>query len=155
MSSEEGATEKGTALVQVFKPEETAVSRRLMDVIEAVVQQGEIEVHSTLQNLEHRLRAPSRRTRVLVLFASNRDALVSLLNGSDRLIGEFIILIVPDSQKETVSLGHRLRPRLLTYADSDFSEISAVLNHLAYRSENGTTNREITDTHEGECVHGD
>ena len=35
-----------------------------------------------------------------------------------------------DADRETVSMGHRLHPRLLVFPDSDFTEVSTVLSHL-------------------------
>jgi hypothetical protein len=42
-----------------------------------------------------------------------------------------IILILPNHEDETVVMGHRLEPRLLTYADGDFTDVSAVLGRIA------------------------
>jgi len=41
-----------------------------------------------------------------------------------------LILVLPDDDMETISLGHALRPRFVTYAESDFIDISAVLGKI-------------------------
>lgn len=59
-----------------------------------------------------------------------------------------IILVLPDSEPETVSLGHILRPRFITYGDSDYMDVSAILgkwgtvssNSLSYKPGIGTAN---------------
>ena len=41
-----------------------------------------------------------------------------------------ILLILPDRNKETVSAGHRLRPRYMSDADSDFEDVVAVVKQI-------------------------
>jgi hypothetical protein len=50
-----------------------------------------------------------------------------------------IILIAPDRDKETIAIAHRLRPRLLTYIDSDFADVFTVLANMIgdYHRPNG------------------
>ncbi len=46
------------------------------------------------------------------------------------------ILILPDSDPETISLGHALKPSFVTFIENDFSDALAVLNHIC-ESANG------------------
>ncbi|MCD6199973.1 MAG: hypothetical protein J7K15_15635, partial [Deltaproteobacteria bacterium] len=41
-----------------------------------------------------------------------------------------LILILPDREAGTIAKGHILRPRFLTYLDSDFTEVAAVLKKM-------------------------
>lgn len=41
-----------------------------------------------------------------------------------------LILVLPDDDIETISQGHALRPRFVTYVESDFIDISAVLGKM-------------------------
>jgi hypothetical protein len=38
-----------------------------------------------------------------------------------------IILVLPDRDDETVAMGHRLRPRMVSYNDGDYLDVAAVL----------------------------
>ena len=41
------------------------------------------------------------------------------------------IIILPDGEQVTISLAHKLYPRFLSYIDSDFSDVAAVLKKMA------------------------
>ena len=41
-----------------------------------------------------------------------------------------IVLILPDRKNETIVIGHKLRPRFLSYTDGDFKDIAAVLKKM-------------------------
>ena len=78
---------------------------------------------------------------VAVIMVANREELVMLArrkNVWDRL---WTILVLPDSEPETVTLGHALRPRFLTFTDSDFNDIVAVLNHFRESNNGNVCNR--------------
>ena len=52
---------------------------------------------------------------------------MNILELSELLHDRRIILVLPDSEPETVSLGHILRPRFITYGDSDYMDVSAIM----------------------------
>jgi hypothetical protein len=41
-----------------------------------------------------------------------------------------IVLILPDRNNETIVIGHKLRPRFLSYTDSDFIDVAVVLENM-------------------------
>jgi hypothetical protein len=41
-----------------------------------------------------------------------------------------IILVIPDRRPETLSLGHLLRPRYLSYEDGNFDDLASVLEKM-------------------------
>jgi hypothetical protein len=45
------------------------------------------------------------------------------------------IVILPDSNPDTVAKGHILRPRFLSYCDGDFQDVAAVLSRMIENSE--------------------
>ena len=56
--------------------------------------------------------------------------MVSLQN-LRRILGDFrTIGIVPNQEPSTVALAHQLRPRFLTYANSAFVDLVAVLQKI-------------------------
>ena len=56
--------------------------------------------------------------------------LEKILTLQDLLSDIRIILILPDRTPNTISKAHKLAPRFLTYLDSDFGEIKAVLHKM-------------------------
>lgn len=78
----------------------------------------------------HRCRIGSR---LAVLFPSNPNELAKLVALKHLLFDLQIILILPNGKSTTLSHGHALRPRFISYADSDFSDVAAVSDKLLAR----------------------
>jgi len=74
-----------------------------------------------------RLQQPFYENTVAVLLASCRKDLLDILSLQDLLLYMRIILILPNREHDTVAMGHTLRPRFISYCDSDFLEVSGVL----------------------------
>jgi len=83
-------------------------------------------MHSLLQ----RLHKPLPEAVVFVLLVSGRQELMELGEYQEWLRDCRLILVLPDDDMETISRGHTLRPRFVTYAESDFIDISAVLGKM-------------------------
>ena len=67
---------------------------------------------------------------VAVIMVAEREELVALghlKNTWDRLK---TILVLPDSEPETVSLAHALRPSYIAFTGSCFVDVVAILNHI-------------------------
>ncbi len=104
---------------------------RLQTMIETKVPNENIEVHRTIDSLNLRLRQlklnNSYDLSIAVILAGRKEDLFDILSIRKLLRDIRIILILPDRDENTIAMGHHLRPRLLSYADSDFSEVVAVL----------------------------
>ena len=85
------------------------------------------EFFQTIDTLSQKLRQPQGYQSIAVLLASTQEELTDILTIRNLLDDVRIILIVPDRNKETISKGHTLYPRFLTYVDSDFSWVAAVI----------------------------
>ncbi|NQT58554.1 MAG: hypothetical protein HQ557_06185 [Bacteroidetes bacterium] len=85
------------------------------------------EFFQTIDTLSQKLRQPQGYQSIAVLLASTQEELTDILTIRNLLDDVRIILILPDRNKETISKGHSLYPRFLTYVDSDFSWVAAVL----------------------------
>lgn len=107
---------------------------RLRMVIEAIVPAGEIEIYQTINSLSRRLRQPRYDLAVAVLLASSKQDLLELLSIRHLLDDLRVILLLPDREKDTIAKGHTLRPRFLTYADSDLLDVAVVLSKMLRNS---------------------
>jgi len=105
----------------------SSVGKRLESTIEAVAPQGRTEVYRDMNSLTRRLHQPRGMLRIAVLFAGTRKDLDDILSIQDLLRDLRKIIVLPDSKENTIGKGHALRPRYLTYADSDFEDLRAVL----------------------------
>ncbi|MFZ5452539.1 MAG: hypothetical protein ACOZF2_11850 [Thermodesulfobacteriota bacterium] len=103
---------------------------RLTQAVTAVLPRQEVEVVQTLDALSHRLQQPLDGLELAVLLSASQRQLMDFLALKplpDRLR---IILVLPDSKPQTISLGHSLQPRFVTYIHSDFQDVAAVLQKI-------------------------
>jgi hypothetical protein len=92
-----------------------------------VMSDCDAEICRTVVALSKRLRQRTGDLTVVVLLASTRQDLAEILALHDWLQDLRTILILPDRDSATISHGLTLRPRFFTFADADFSYVSAVL----------------------------
>lgn len=79
------------------------------------------------------LMRPGADTAIAVILLSQREELLDAVSIRD-LIHEYkLILILPDREEETISLGHTLRPNFMTYKMGDLRELEIVLQKMLYR----------------------
>lgn len=85
---------------------------------------------TTFEELRESLRFSPAFSRLIVLAPPGRGDLSNILTLADWLVGFPLILILPDSEKETISNGLKLMPRFYTFADSDLEQMVVVLLRL-------------------------
>ena len=108
-----------------------ADQERLVAAVRTAIPAEEMEVHQSLEGLHARLARPGKKNDAAVILAASRQELRKFLAISHLLAQVRTVLILPDSEAETVALGHRLRARYLGYADTDLSDLAAVLEKMA------------------------
>ena len=106
------------------------IGEQLQKVIEDVVPNENTETYSTIDTLGQRLRRPSYDIAVAVLLISSSEELRNVLSIRHLFDNIKIILILPDRKNETIVIGHKLRPRFLSYTDSDFIDVAVVLENM-------------------------
>ena len=117
----------------IFASEANGFDGRVRKTIEALVSCERIRSFNSLENMEHGFRHCSELPGLVVLCTATREEVEQSLALSEWLSGLPVILVLPDRDEETISLGHRLRPRLLTFADSAPSEVGSVVEKLCGR----------------------
>ncbi|RKX60288.1 MAG: hypothetical protein DRP28_01560 [Thermodesulfobacteriota bacterium] len=113
-----------------YAREEHGVCERLQRLIEGLVSEDNIEICMTIESLSQRLRQPTYDLSIAVLLAADSQDLTELLSIRDLIWDLRLILILPDRETGTIAKGHTLRPRFLTYLDSDFADVTAVLKKM-------------------------
>jgi hypothetical protein len=119
----------------LYIPLAHGASYRLKEAVATVVPQGKTEIVHTPLGLARSLRRPHNGLQLAVILAANRKKLRELLALEQILDGLRMILVLPDAEPQTVSEGHRLRPRYLALAGSDFQDVAAVLRKMLTLSE--------------------
>ena len=114
----------------VYTNDSGKAGRKLLSVIEDLVVEEEVEIYKTIDLLTRRLRKPRGDMEIAVLLAANRKDLLEMLSIRDLLDNIRTVLILPDKSDDTIAKGHCLRPRYVSFVDSDFGDIAAVLSKM-------------------------
>lgn len=104
--------------------------KRLQRVIELQVPITEIEIYQTIQSLSDRLYQPKHDLAVMILVAATQDDLLDLISLKHLYNNIPIILVLPDREGKTLSMGLKLHPRYISDIDSDFNDLSKVLDKI-------------------------
>jgi hypothetical protein len=83
-----------------------------------------------VDSLQGELRKPWAAYGMVILFAGSTAELEQFVSLQELMDGVPVLLILPGSGKEIFELAHRLRPRFLSFADSDFTDFLAVLQKM-------------------------
>ncbi len=108
---------------------------RLERVIELFFLKRRIERCRDLDALGKKLHEPYNYKDVVLLSPASKEELSRLLALQDLLSDMRIILVLPDRDDETVAMGHRLRPRMVSYSDGDYLDVAAVLTRMNEKME--------------------
>jgi hypothetical protein len=122
--------------VLFYTARRTPSSERLKRSIKATEALGTLTDCRNLTEFIDFFRAHDPLPHVVILQVATRQELGTFEVFRLRLEHVFFILVLPDAKEETVTRGHRLRPRFIAYEDSDFSEVVAVLNRLGAKNTN-------------------
>jgi hypothetical protein len=106
---------------------------RVLNIIRGLVPEKKIGNYTTVENLCNRLRQFRDDKMLAILMTATQEELVDVILIHDLLVDIPIILVLPNREKETISKGTKLHPRFISYMDSDFSDIQAVLEKMVVR----------------------
>lgn len=113
-----------------FCPGKDDSCRKVKRVIEIIVAAEKCEVFHKLKEFENYVRSSLSHQDIIILQASDMKNLRRMTALKELLSDQRIILILPEGKPETIALGHTLRPRFVTYQDSDFLDMAAVLCNM-------------------------
>lgn len=113
-----------------FSSIKTGEGEKVQKIIEAEVSSDQIERCRSVEEFSSRLRQPLGNLRIAVLQVKSKEELFEIFSIKSLLFGLRIILILPDRDKDTVSDGHKLFPRFVSYSDSDSNEVADVLKNM-------------------------
>jgi hypothetical protein len=102
----------------------------LRKVVEMAVSKKNIEWHRSIKSLSDRLHKPIFDANVAVLSAASKKDLDEIICLGDVLRDMKIVLILPDNDPDTIAKAHTLRPRFITWSNSDFKDIGNVVKRL-------------------------
>jgi hypothetical protein len=103
---------------------------QLQGLVEALGPEEKLEVCRSIESLSERLYLPRSSPCIAVLDARSKRELSDIVSLGHLFNDVRVILILPDRRDETIALGHRVRPRFLTFGDSDFTEVLEVIRKM-------------------------
>ncbi len=107
------------------------VEKRLMAAVENAAPKAAIKVYRTTEALRKRLLLGGSSALAVVVLASTKESLLSLMPLRELLLGFRVIMILPDADEVTLAVGWGMWPRFVSYADSDFHDVAGVLKKIA------------------------
>jgi hypothetical protein len=108
--------------------------KNIHQIMEQLLPSDQIEIYRSIKDLVQKLKKPLKEKPIVVVLINQREELLDMTSIRDQLYQVYLILILPDAEKETISLCHNLRPNYLTYAYRDIDELKAVLIKILKRS---------------------
>ncbi len=106
------------------------VGRCLLQKINAL-NEGEQSDHiPSIDALGSYLSRPSGTDVIAIVAPSDETELAQLIAIRHLLRDRRVVLVLPDANARTVTHGHLLRPRYVSYADGDLSDVTAVLSKM-------------------------
>jgi hypothetical protein len=114
----------------LYTPPAHGASHRLETVVATVIPEQIIEMIHTAEGLAQRLARPQNGLEVAILLATSRAKLWELQSLEQMLERLRVILILPDTDPQSIAQAHSLRPRYLTNIQSDFQDVAAVLRKI-------------------------
>lgn len=113
-----------------YSTETSGTGGQLQRLVETLVPEEKVEVYRTIESLSKRLYLPRNSRSIAVLHARTKRELLDMVSLGYLFRDVRVILILPDREDETIALGHRLRPRFLTFSNSDLTRVSEVLRKM-------------------------
>lgn len=114
----------------IYIPSENDLERRFLALLEMAIPKKKFEICHSIGELSARLGMPLLNVKVAVLFAVTRTEIMRILLLGDLMADVKSILILADDDRDTIMKAHTLRPRYITWMDSDFRHIVNVLRNM-------------------------
>jgi hypothetical protein len=108
---------------------------RLKRTLDEMLPPNIVETHRTLTGLVQRLRNNRVDLDLIILMPGSRLELSGVFKILEELGDVRLVLVLPDEEDETIAMAHRLRPRYVTYAHGEYSELSQVLQKMLTKNQ--------------------
>ena len=116
-----------------YMPKKHLAYERFKNVVESLAPELEIDMFDNFNLLLKRLCQPFRNSKIFVLVATDEDELNKMVTLKEHLLDVPIVLILPNGDVGTVEKGYSLYPRFISYVESDFGDVAAVLKKMVQR----------------------
>jgi len=98
--------------------------------IEGLIPEKGLKIYRTLEGLSERLHRPIDPETILIIVACSHEKLSEIIPLRRVLEDVRTVVVAPDQDPKTVALAHQLRPRFLTYTNSNLEDLTSVLQRM-------------------------
>jgi hypothetical protein len=113
-----------------YRPTHHTAAGKLQEVIMDELLNEEIIIIQAIEELSYTLPRFNLEKNIAVLFIETMTEFYEILAIKKSLDDIRIILILSERSGEAISAGHKLHPRFISYADSDFKDVAGVLKRM-------------------------
>ncbi len=107
---------------------------KLKSMVESIVLKENMTIVQDMEQLNCILRQPLNGIVAAIILADSEKELLNLISHKDLLLRIPVILILPNQKKATITKGHTLRPRYMTYSDSNLADVRDVFKKIVGRA---------------------
>ena len=102
----------------------------LYEMMKHLDSQIQIKTYRDWKIFKEELLEPKFDHPIIIILISRKDELLNAISIRDRIHEYKLMLILPDNDEETISLGHSLRPNFIAYDRGDLRDIKIVLKKM-------------------------
>lgn len=107
-------------------PQADSSTEKLLGILYSAVPHAPLEIYCRTRLLKKRLLGPKADISSAVLMVTSTREMEAIMPLQPLLEGVPVLLVLPDNDRDTIAMGHRFSPRLLTYRDGDLSDVAQV-----------------------------
>jgi hypothetical protein len=122
-------------VVLIFSTPDGPHNKTILNTVLPALSDHQVEIYHSIRKLSDRLRQPLDGDIIGLFIAASHEELDELLSIRFLLRSIRIVLILSDRSEQTISAGHDLAPRFLSYVDGDINEVTAVLSKMIERDQ--------------------
>jgi hypothetical protein len=116
--------------ITIYADADSQSFKRLDDAITLADVGRPPEVHSDLNLFCDCFRAAAYTPDLIIIMPTSFDELTALAAARDLFASIRTIVILPEREPPTISLGHLFHPSFITFDDDDFQDVALILKHL-------------------------
>jgi hypothetical protein len=114
----------------IYIPAENNLAYTFLTLLETAIPKKKFEIFHSITELSARLVIPPLNVKVAVFFAVTRAEIMRILLLGDLITDLKSLVVLADDDMDTVIKAHILRPRYVTWLDSDFKNVVCVLRNM-------------------------
>ena len=121
--------------IHIFISKKAHAGDRLISALQPIMRSNPVVYYHGLDSFGRMVSPTTKESTVAVIMVGEKKELSLLYETKGVWDRVKTILVLHDDDQEIINLGLLLHPIFITYIDSDFSEVAAIMEHIKYRSE--------------------